>query len=126
MTFIKKIIDWIKKIFYKLFKRRKKNIKRVNNSINQSVRKRYLKGYGVFIEESAFFALAPYLIINKNKKDELIKKIIKIEKILEDNYVDEEIVILENLITVIKNEPISIMSLSIINEEIENILNIKK
>ena len=73
MTLIKKIINWLINLFKKFFGK-KKVTKKIKNNINNARNKRYLKGYGVNIEESSTRVFPLYLMIDSIDKKKLIEK----------------------------------------------------
>ena len=116
MSLIRRIINWIIKIFRWLFGN-KKISKKVKSSINKQSNKHYFKEYG--LNKDTFNSSFPiYLMIDEIKKRELIDKI----KLLEDKINEDERKVLEDLIKKIEKKPISFYQNELINEKVENVL----
>ena len=125
MNLIKKIISWIKKIFSILFGK-KKITKKVKKNINNAKNKRYLKGYGAFIEDSYNESFPLYLMITKEEKKKIIEKIQYIKNNIIDENEKEEINKVNTLITKIEKSEISFYQNSKINEKLDTLIDDRK
>lgn len=128
MTLIKKIIKWLINLFKKLFGR-KKVTKKIKNNINDVRNKRYLKGYGVNIEESSTRVFPLYLMIDNMDKKKLIEKTklvnVKISRLDVSN---KDILLkkMENIVNKLSENDISFYQNEKINEVLESVLNDKE
>ena len=126
MTIIRKIINWIKKIFRILFKKKNKITKKIKSTVNENVNKRYLKGYGVFVNDASTVSLPIYLMVTKEEKENIIKDLEFIEnKIQEIHGIDkiDTIKSIKKVINKINNNKISFYQCNKINEKINSLLN---
>lgn len=125
MKIIKKIINWIKKLLNKWFGK-KKVTKKFKTNIHNVKNKKYLKGYGVLVEESYNDSFPIYLMIDNEEKQELLHKINIIrEKLndLDEEHKDIEIKKIKTLIKKIVESDISVYQNNQINEKIELFLD---
>ncbi len=128
MTLIKKIIKWLINLFKKLFCR-KKVTKKIKNNINDVRNKRYLKGYGVIIEESSTRVFPLYLMIDNMDKKKLIEKTKLVEVRLSQLEVSNKDILLkkmENIVNKLSENDISFYQNEKINEVLESVLNDKE
>lgn len=123
VNLIKKIINWLKRLFNKLFGK-KKITKKIKNNIHNAKNKRYLKGYGVFVEDAYSESFPLYLYLNKEEKKKIVEKInqIKEELLNVNNELEKkEISDLNNLITKIEKNDISVYQGQRIHEKLETL-----
>ena len=128
MTLIKKIINWLINLFKKFFGK-KKVTKKIKKNINNARNKRYLKGYGVNIEESSTRVFPLYLMIDSIDKKKLIEKTKLVEvKLTKIDVSNKEIILkkIENIVEIIEEKNISVYQNEKINEVLEIILNDKE
>ena len=129
MTLLKKIINWLIELFKSFFEKRKKVTKKIKNSMNNAKNKHYLKGYGVFLEDSVNETMPIYLLINNEEKQRLLDKVRLIEeKILEIDNIEKKDILKEiDLMTEkIENSRISFYQDEILDNKLNNILSDKK
>jgi len=89
MSIIKKVILFIKNLFNSLFGKRKVT-KKIKTGINNTRNKRYLKGYGRFVEEAYNETLPIYLMISENDKKKLVNKMVRIEERILNGDIDDK------------------------------------
>ena len=121
MKIIRMIINWIRKFFNKIFGK-KKVVKKIKKNLRNAKNKRYLKGYGAFIEESVNESLPLYLFVNNKDKDILLKRINEVhEKIISLNMDNnkEEIMKINQLMEKIEKSNISFYQYEKINEKLD-------
>ena len=122
MTIIKKIINWFINLIKKLFGKRKVTQK-ISVGIKNAKNKRYLKGYGVFIEDSYTEMIPPYLVITIEKKKKTIQKVEELSKLLENVEDKEELKNdLNSIIDLVENTTISFYQNEKINDCLDNLL----
>ena len=126
MSIVRIIINWFKKLFQRLFQKKPKKILENNVDSTYGSQKKYLKGYGVFIEESAVVTIPPYLIVKESQKEKIVKKLDEIEKKLKDISSDtlKERKNIQSITKKIEKDKISIIVLSNIDEKIDELLSI--
>ena len=120
MSLLRRIVEWFRELFRKLFGKKVVK-KKINDGIKKANNKRYLKGYGVFIEDSYAEMIPPYLVVTKESKKKIKEKISIISEIvatMENN--DEITKELDQIIEKIENKSISFYQ----NEKINDYLDI--
>ena len=120
----KKIIEWIKKIFNRLFGK-KKITKRIKKNFQNNHNKRYLKGYGVMIEDSLSTSMPIYLMIPGEEREKTIQKLKQIEYKIQDLDKSEELTKIKSIIQRIEDNTISVYQNEKINTEIDRLLSNK-
>lgn len=116
MALIRKIINWLIKLFKKLFGN-KKISKKVKSSINKQSNKHYFKEYG--FDKDTFNSSFPiYLMVDDWEKNELIRKI----KLIDDKLEDKDKNIINNLIKKIEKNELSFYQNELINEKLDSLL----
>ena len=128
MTLIKKIINWLINLFKKFFGK-KKVTKKIKNNINNARNKRYLKGYGVNIEESSTRVFPLYLMIDSIDKKKLIEKTKLVEvNLTKIDVPNKELLIkkIESIADKLSENDISVYQNEKINEVLESVLNDKE
>ena len=128
MTLIKKIINWLINLFKKFFGK-KKVTKKIKNNINNARNKRYLKGYGVNIEESSTRVFPLYLMIDNIDKKKLIEKTKLVEvNLTKIDVPNKELLIkkIESIADKLSENDISFYQNEKINEVLESVLNDKE
>ena len=128
MALIKKIINWLIYLFKKIFSK-KKVTKKIKNNINDARNKRYLKGYGVYIEESSTSVFPLYLMIDSIDKKKIIDKAKLVEVRLaniEINNKDFLLKKIENVVNKLSENDISFYQNEKINEVLDVFLNDKE
>ena len=118
MAIIRFIINLLKKLFKRLF-RKKKVTKKIKKSVVNVKNKKYLKGYGAFVEETYNGILPLYLLIDESEKEKLLEKINLIETKAIDNNVLKE---LNKLSKKIENSRISFYQNEVIDEKLNSFL----
>lgn len=124
MNIIRIIINFFKKLFHRLFGK-KKIVKKVQKNIVKAKNKRYLKGCGILANEALDGFLPLYLIIGEEEKRKLLSKTKSIElKLLEKNELIDRNILneLNKLSKKIEEKKISFYQLEIIDEKINELL----
>lgn len=133
MAIIKKIINWLKKIIWLIisclkeaFFGKKKVSKKIKSEITNAKNKRYLKGYGAFVEDSFSEMLPIYLLISEEQKSLLIEKVKVIEQdLLKIDNIDQKVISTKlNVITKqIEKSKISFYQKEKIEKELDTLSN---
>jgi len=82
MTIIKKIINWLKNLFSKLFGKKKKNKKKINNQIISNKNKKKVASINSWFDGS----LPSYMLISDKEKDILLYSLSIMKSIVVENY----------------------------------------
>lgn len=128
MSIIKRIISFIINLFKRLFSK-KKVTKKIKKELANAKNKHYLKGYGSYVEDSFTEIMPIYLLIDNEKKEELVKKIKEVEnKLLTiDNFTKENVFKeFKNLSTKLDEKSISFYQNEKINDKLDELLNDKE
>ena len=116
MKLIKKVIRWLIKLFRQFFGRRKV-VKKIKSNIHTAKNKRYIKGYGTFVNNNATDSLPIYLFVDNAKKKEIIHKVYQLENKMEINHN------IDGLVKKIEDSNMSFYQCEKINEILDEVIN---